>query len=271
MTRENEDFELESVPSDNPALLIQEGDFGPLPTKWEHLNASRDLLKRIIPSVGRLEDASTNRLFGTAFVAGQGILMTNAHVVRNFARPAGDEWEFNPGVTQVRIDFRGEHEQATPSTVRVDGVIGIHTRYDLALLRFTPPTDHPVKALILNREEPTPATRNRDVVVIGYPDLDSQVTDAQVQDTFQNILGVKRLQPGRITGLQGSPSVLSHNCSTMGGNSGSCVIDVATGYVFALHFQGLGTTNLAVPLWAVAQDPLVKNLNWVRKRRATRT
>lgn len=258
----DDDVDHHVVARDNPALLIQDGDFGALPAAWAHLEDNRSLFKRMIPSVGRLE-MGVNSAVGTAFVAGLGILMTNTHVIRNFARPAGDEWEFNPGVTNVRIDFRGEHGSTTASELRVDSIIGVDGEYDLALLRFTPTSDHIVKALPLQRDEPDSIV-GRELVAIGYPDRDTGVPDEVLQRTFGNVFGVKRLQPGKITAQRnhnGVP-VFSHDCSTMGGSSGSCMIDVKTGKVLALHFGGGGTVNLAVPLWKVANKPFLKNLSW---------
>jgi S1-C subfamily serine protease len=271
MSHEDEHFDNEAVVRPGrPALMIQDGDFGAFPAEWEHLEAKRDLLKSVIPSIGRLEIAATNRSVGTAFLAGPGILMTNRHVLENFADPVGDEWRIRPGVT-VRIDFREEHERTTPSELLVEGVIGVHAKYDLALLRVPATLDHIAKVLFLRSTEPEPPIRGREVVVIGYPDFDSTATPDQLTGVFQDILGVKRLQPGKITGPQqhdGHP-IFGHDCSTLGGNSGSCVIDVETGHVLGLHFGGTTAGgNLAVPLWKVSKDALLKNLNWTKRRRA---
>jgi V8-like Glu-specific endopeptidase len=274
MTNMNDDDGTDALPEDlgldeavvasrRPALLVQDGDFGEPPVEWEQLNAKRELLRGIFPSVGRVEIAETNRSCGTAFLVGEGILMTNKHVLTKFAQEDGGEWRFQRNTT-VRIDYREEHENPTPSEMLVESIIGVHSSYDLALLRVQA-TDTP-KPLLLRSIELSPVG-NRDVVVIGYPDHDGTVTDAQVTDIFQGILGVKRLQPGKTRTLRGTPVVLSHDCSTLDGNSGSCVIDLETGQVIALHFGGTDLANLAVPLWKVAREPMMKNLNWTRKQR----
>ncbi|HEX6087272.1 MAG TPA: serine protease [Thermoanaerobaculia bacterium] len=262
MNGEDDDGDLHVVAGNNPALLIQDGDFGTLPQEWAHLETSRPLFKRMIPSVGRLE-MGVRTSVGTAFVAGVGILMTNRHVIENFARPVGDEWEFNPGVTSVRVDFGGEHDRTTASELPVEAIIGVDAQYDLALLRIPAETDFIVKALPLQRDEPDSIV-GRELVAIGYPDRDNAIPDDVLQRTFGNIFGVKRLQPGKITALRShnGVSVFSHDCSTTGGSSGSCMIDVASGKVLALHFGGGGTVNLTVPLWKVAHRPFLKSLNW---------
>ncbi|HYC88701.1 MAG TPA: serine protease [Thermoanaerobaculia bacterium] len=274
MSHEDEHFDNEAVVRPGrPALMIQDGDFGALPEEWAHLEAKRELFKSIIPSIGRLEIAETNRPVGTAFLAGRGILMTNRHVLESFADPVGDEWRIRPNVT-VRVDFREEHGGTTPSELLVEGVIGVHGKYDLALLRVPATLDHIAKVLFLRGSEPEEPIKGREVVVIGYPDFDFTATPEQVTGVFQNVLGVKRLQPGKITGPRqhNNQPIFGHDCSTLGGNSGSCVLDVETGHVLGLHFGGTTTGgNMAVPMWKVARDPLLKDLQWVRKQRAART
>ena len=71
----------------------------------------------------------------------------------------------------------------------------------------------------------------------------------------------KRLQPGNILGYGYIESygenvqALTHDISTLGGNSGSAVIDLYTGDVVGLHFAGMQrVANYAVPAWELAQD-----------------
>jgi hypothetical protein len=54
---------------------------------------------------------------------------------------------------------------------------------------------------------------------------------------FEGIYDVKRLAPGYLTSEDQNGS-FSHDCTTLGGNSGSCVIDVETGSVIGLHWGG---------------------------------
>ena len=49
------------------------------------------------------------------------------------------------------------------------------------------------------------------------------------------------------------------DASTLGGNSGSAVIDYDKGLVVGLHFGGRYLEgNNAVPLWKLVDDPLLK-------------
>ena len=48
--------------------------------------------------------------------------------------------------------------------------------------------------------------------------------------------------------------------STLGGNSGSCVIDLEMNQVVGLHFGGLyREANQAVALWQLTEDPLLRS------------
>ncbi len=73
---------------------------------------------------------------------------------------------------------------------------------------------------------------------------------------FNGIYDVKRLSPGVVT--ESTPNLLKHDCSTLGGNSGSVMINLATGEAVGLHFGGsYKISNLAVPA-PVISDLLTK-------------
>ena len=51
---------------------------------------------------------------------------------------------------------------------------------------------------------------------------------------------------------------MAHDSSTLGGNSGSAIIDVETGHVIGLHFAGeYLKANYAVPSFELARDTRV--------------
>jgi hypothetical protein len=98
------------------------------------------------------------------------------------------------------------------------------------------------------------------VYLIGYPATDNQgITPPEVLTRiFGGIYEVKRLQPGTITAISKALPRFAHDCSTLGGNSGSCVVDLETHKVIGLHFSGsYRDTNYAVALWALTKDPLL--------------
>ena len=64
---------------------------------------------------------------------------------------------------------------------------------------------------------------------------------------------------------------LTHDASTLGGNSGSALIDPSTGFVLGLHFGGRYLErNYAVPARALAEDPRVADAGVSRERIVTR-
>jgi endonuclease G len=63
---------------------------------------------------------------------------------------------------------------------------------------------------------------------------------------YGKIYNKKRLAPGAVTSIE--PKRILHNCTTLGGNSGSAVIDLDTGEALGLHCSGTFlTANYAVP------------------------
>ena len=126
------------------------------------------------------------------------------------------------------------------------------------------------------RVDPLPASRpplplgtrgasglvGRDVATIGHPVRDER-GDILLQDrVFSRRYNVKRLQPGKILGSAAVRSfgrevvAMTHDCSTLGGNSGSPVCDLESGEIVGLHFAGQQfVANYSVPTAALASDP----------------
>jgi V8-like Glu-specific endopeptidase len=79
-----------------------------------------------------------------------------------------------------------------------------------------------------------------------------------MRSIFAGIYGVKRLQPGTIRTRLALGSTIKHDASTLGGNSGSCVVDLESGKVLGLHFAGkYRRYNTAIALWKLRKS---KNL-----------
>lgn len=245
-----------------PALLVQDGDFGTPPDEWQQLNGKRDLLKGIFPSVGRvdLDGHHTFEWCGTAFLVGDGILMTNRHVAEIFSQQKGKEFPFVSGV-KARVDYKEEFQRDVASEFKIEKVLGLHPTYDLALLQVSTKgtkTKKAPKPLTIASKAPK-ATKDGEVAVIGYPAFDSRNGRQEQLDIFKNIFNVKRLQPGKTTGIKQTPEILGHDASTLGGNSGSCVVDLETGHVIGLHFGGQYLKgNVAVPVFQLAKDSFLK-------------
>ncbi|HUR79436.1 MAG TPA: DNA/RNA non-specific endonuclease, partial [Thermoanaerobaculia bacterium] len=94
---------------------------------------------------------------------------------------------------------------------------------------------------------------NEMVAVIGYPARDSRIPDQPLMDAiFGDVYDKKRLAPGLVTRID--TAAVRHDCSTLGGNSGSVVLSLHSGEAVGLHFAGrFLEANFAVPSSVVAQ------------------
>jgi endonuclease G len=256
------------LPEGRPVLDITNDAFATALSPWEHLNvaATRQRIEAAIPSVGRLEVPEHPQLpyAGTGFIVGDGLMMTNRHVAQLFTEGLGDRGlAFRAGLEQVQVDFRREIVPSPPTPLRITEVLMIHPFWDMALLRVEGLGQR--KALRLAAIDPGDLD-GRDVAVIGYPAFDFR-NDFELQNRiFRGVFQIKRLQPGKLKGRRETVSfgnqvlAMTHDSSTLGGNSGSAVIDVATGHVLGLHFGGAyRITNYGVPAFELKRDPRVRD------------
>jgi S1-C subfamily serine protease len=237
-----------------PAILISAGRFDPPPAPWEQLEEHRASIEATLPYVGRIEVRGHPAFdwVATGFVVAPGVLMTNRHVIREFATQQSDRlWQIDPDL-EVRVDFAEEFGVTAAVEHRVTKVIAVHRVLDVALLALDDDGQQ-VGSLPLDKGE---HLRPEDpVYVVGYPAADSRRNDpADVQAIFHDLFGVKRLQPGFVRDAD-SFGQFTHDCSTLGGNSGSCVISLSSGRVVGLHVGGrYGQENHALALRDFARD-----------------
>jgi Trypsin-like peptidase domain/Calcineurin-like phosphoesterase len=263
-----EQFAVEAIiiPDKRPAIDIISGDYNVVHPLWTKLNAAavKAVLRPTFASIGRIELPGNPTLpyGGTGFVVGSGLVMTNRHVAEIFCSGLGvTGLVFRPGY-RAGIDFLQEKGSTASQFLNVRDVLMIHPYWDMALLRVDGlDPQHP--PLILSHGSVENILRH-DIAVVGYPAFDPR-NDASVQNTvFGGVYNIKRLQPGKLN-AKGSVdsfgknvSAATHDSSTLGGNSGSAVIDPASGQVVGLHFAGLYLqANYAVPTAELARDPRV--------------
>ncbi|MEY9136496.1 V8-like Glu-specific endopeptidase [Bradyrhizobium diazoefficiens] len=261
-------FALEAIiiPDKRPAIDIINGDYTISHKDWLHFNRDTEVprksnIRKVIPSVGRIElpHHPTLPYGGTGFVVGHGLLMTNRHVAEIFSSGLGiRNVVFRPG-HEAGVDFLRERASTASTILAIRRVAMIHPFWDMALLHVDGlPPDHVPLTLSLKHPE---EMIGQDVAVIGYPAFDPR-NDAKVQDTvFGGVYYVKRLQPGKmrdqryIDSFGRSVFAATHDASTLGGNSGSAVVDPASGCIIGLHFAGVYLdANFAVPTSEFARD-----------------
>ena len=254
------------LPRNRPVAFVRGDSYDDLDGPWVSLND--DVIKKriasLLPLIGRVEVPSSPILpyAGTGFVVGQGLIATNRHVAQLFSQGLGLTIRYRAG--DAAIDFKRQidaPDDDRTAYLSVRAVEMIHPYWDMALLRVDDlPTDRMLRLSVKSPEE----LLDHNVVVIGYPARDER-NDVALQDRiFNRTYNVKRLQPGviraraKIQSFENTVNALTHDASTLGGNSGSAVIEVDTGEVVALHFAGeYLKANYAVPMHELARDSRV--------------
>jgi S1-C subfamily serine protease len=264
------------VPGENPGLeaiierftrpvyLVQQSSFtkpaDSFPNSEEihaQLAAAKAALEDRIPSVGRIE-LRNHRLdwVGTGWMVTPDIMITNRHVAAEFARSENGVFAFreNPGRPPVRasVDWRREYGRPEESRFRVEEVLWIEpdASVDVALLRVDRTGEDgeatPALVELMTRAELDDTGIGSWVAVIGYPAHDSRNNAADQQRIFDGVYNYKRLAPGQVTAVVDS-DLLHHDATTLGGNSGSLIVDLTSGKAIGLHFGGIeGVRNEAV-------------------------
>ena len=220
-----------------PAPLSLHGRLAPLPARqgssvyqpevsaaWDRF---RDASARLVYSVGRLDRTSgPNPQIGTGFLVADDLVLTNHHVVSALSHGAD---ELEPGMAVIRFYQEYEGPEPVPSCP-VTKVVAIHPTLDMALVQITMPDARPVLEF-----ETAALPPHLMVATIGYPFKDDR-NPLFVEAIYQNLYGVKRGAVGELVDQQ--KHGLAHDCSTLGGNSGSPVLALETARVVGLHFTG---------------------------------
>lgn len=241
-----------------PSFLIRQNTFDPSPSEtWnELLSHNKVQINRAIPAVGRIEMKNHSSLdwAGSGFLIQEQIIVTNRHVAEHFVQisPDGYHWKMNARgkIVRARIDFREEYQNPVEQEMELIEVLHIEPGPgpDLALLRVNLEDSIPPIEI-------DPSSSVDDIVVtIGYPWKDTRVSfriEQIMQKIFGGIYDVKRLAPGKIVNV--NDDIVHHDCTTLGGNSGSVILDVETGKAVALHYGGDVAYNNAVSAKVIAE------------------
>jgi endonuclease G, mitochondrial len=148
-----------------------------------------------------------------------------------------------PAITPVamkpdhRLYFSTAIEPRQSEGMRVVEVVGVDAVARLALLRLERPMPGsvplpiaPVGFQIVPRSE---------IYLVGYPYYSSLTDAGLIQHVFSGKVGLKRLQPGMILAAPDTERSFDHDASTLAGNAGSPVIDLASGRVIGVHWGGM--------------------------------
>jgi len=231
------------IPGKRPVMPLARGTFTATHEKWLHLNEPdvRDMLVKAARSIGRVEVPGSKYPYGgTGFVVAPGLIMTNRHVADIFIDGVGDRGlVFRSGISPGFSDsFAPDNDEDPP--LAVTGVRMLHPYWDMALIEVAGLTAEPLKL----SPKDAGGYEKDEVAIIGYPSYDPR-NDADVQlKLFDRRFGIKQLQPGLLRERRPAESfgkiveALTHDCSTLAGNSGSAMIHIGSGQVLGLHFGG---------------------------------
>ena len=249
--RSPDDMMVEAIIEEwgRPSLIIENGIWKEpeLQEIKQRLDNHRSHLENAIPSVGRVEliNHPTHDYVGTAWMIDEDVVITNRHVAETFAERNNGLFsfihdQFTGEQYRAEIDFNEEHQTAAPPQLaKVSEIIYIEAYRsdlpDMAIMRVKTLESNPTLPPPLQLAQKSPEF-NEDIAVVGYPAKDSRNDAFVMHDIFDGIYNVKRLAPGQIKGVSGK--VLTHDCSTLGGNSGSPIIQLSTGHALGLHYAG---------------------------------
>lgn len=242
-----------------PSFLVRQAkvDLASSPAgDWkEVIGNSGELLDTALRAVGRIDHpASAQQFEGTGFLVARDVIVTNRHVLQQVADPApGGGWSFHQG---TRIDFGHEYQGSDSVGARalrsvlfcgaahIDTQSPIdHNHLDLAVIELEPADPGATAPLPLAIEASKGwASPQLATYIVGYPaNPGFGYPMSLLEKLFQLTFGYKRLAPGRVITSTDPVAAwtLSHDATTLGGNSGSAVIVAGRETVAAaLHYGG---------------------------------
>jgi S1-C subfamily serine protease len=234
-----------------PALRVRNGTIEDLSPEaaasfvgWDGFLDSATGLLGSVGLIGRSSvagepDASETSGVGTGFLVGPSVVATNKHVAASLtsglplAEDAsrivfnGQSLEGSDGVAGVPVSIHeiiAEHPDADVALLRIDAHRSLASRRPLKVSSDVPGDEVPVAC-------------------IGFPFPDTR-NPLFAETLFGGEYGIQRVSPGHV--VNPTDTVLTHDCTTLGGSSGSPLISF-NGEVVGIHFDGSYLSrNLAV-------------------------
>ena len=269
-----------------PALRYPNGQVAMPPSslgendRWRVLISTASAqINALSASVGRITISvnDTQEVIGTGWRIGQSLVVTNRHVVAEFVsnrETSPKSWKLDLQ-RQPAIDFAATDGTSAPRRFAFSKLAFCeeHQEVDFAVLSmaagttaFPPTLTVDFNLTSLGRDLPAVDGQRRrfkghEVYVVGHPYRLSN--SAAVASVYGKADGMKRFSPGFVTEINSADRIFVHDCSTLGGNSGSCVATVGNPHVVVgLHFASIaeepGTDrasgNAALALAKVAEE-----------------
>ena len=240
-------------------------------------------IESVAESVGRMSlgtpGAATTQL-GTAWRLGTDLVVTNRHVAKEVVADSGagtSTWKMRDGASCF-VDFAATHAGGAPKAFTVQELVFCSDVEDLdaAIFRLAGQPKAPPPALpidfernsvmeTLQRSNGESFDRGKEVYVIGHPYRET-ASDASWM-VFGDADGKKRWSPGEVTAMDVMRGSCLHDCSTLGGSSGSCILALGSHKVVGMHFggrnvdeaTGRGDANMGLS-FALVQHPAFQRI-----------
>ncbi|WP_035678331.1 phospholipase D-like domain-containing protein [Bradyrhizobium liaoningense] len=258
--RDPRDIALETIVNrERPVLFVKDGSFdtnevttfGPEAVDLvDRMKQQGSRLLPLLPLIGRIDVVNfPNNIdfVGTGWLVDTDIVVTNRHVAGLIARWDGRKFAFSRGVggrdLESSLCNAHEFDDLAPDAARIFKVMEVlyiepDSGPDIAFLQVDRRTDGRAPPFI--SVSANDAAAELPVCVIGYPARASRrvIPDqGLMKQLYRDRFDVKRAAPGFTSGIeQGSTT---HDCTTLGGNSGSVVLDLVTGNAVGLHYAGI--------------------------------
>jgi hypothetical protein len=254
--------------------------------RWRVLIAiARSRINRASASVGGISmigSAGLPEHIGTGWCAAGGLIVTNRHVVLDLIkeknRPVGD-WALDAAKRPV-IDFTATDQAATTQRFEIAGIAHCveDEKIDMAFLRLNASPEMLPPSLALDWDpsnlgseqekdnEGRPQFHGAEVYVVGHPY--KRYGSELIASVFGVADGSKRWSPGLVTRMGAEEPFIEHDCSTLSGNSGACVLTAERHEVVGVHIggdrvdeaTGRGRANLAIALSRLGSHNVVELL-----------
>lgn len=228
----------------------------------DSLVGAKDRIVPLFSRIGRIDlDGLAGMPFvGTGWLIDDGIVVTNRHVAEVFAARDGARFKFRMGAygrpLTAAFDtghLRGQDEGGeAPAIAEVLYVEPASSSVDIAFFRLAmSPRSGTWSPLPISAER---LSADAELCAIGYPARAprSVIPDQDLmRELYRGVYDVKRVAPGRL--LRETSDLMTHDCTTLGGNSGCAVASLDTGKIVGLHFAGVYLAeNRAVPASVLA-------------------
>lgn len=241
-----------------PALVVRGGAFEAPPVGWEGLTRHREAIEGTLRGSGKV-------LLGTGmqtgFLVGERLVLTSFFGSDFVGRPepASIDFAYEDGRPPDDVD-RWHFDIVREVRRDAEGMLALLEIADRS--RGGEPAPPP---LTLSAERPSPLDAS-EVYIIGHPHPEAghlQPDPGRVARVFGPASGVKRVQPGAVLGFGEQEQAIRHDCFTLPGDAGACLVHVESGKVIGIHHSASATGDphkqgVARALWPLRKGAFFK-------------